>query len=109
MTQTTAALQRPANATSNPFTEISRTYKRPLDAVEGESFRWESVQRPWKRDHRGTRSSLLCFLQIPEAIAPRTRAGQAPPWLSLQAMCWHRCTLCHQPGLFEYSDTCSIS
>ncbi|KAI0302241.1 CwfJ C-terminus 2-domain-containing protein-like protein [Russula brevipes] len=49
---TTTAPQRPANATTNPFTDIPRVDKRPFDAAEGENFRWGSVQRPWKRNHK---------------------------------------------------------
>lgn len=42
---------RPANATKNPFTQLRSTHgqKRPLDADEGENFRWGNVRQNNKR------------------------------------------------------------
>lgn len=43
---------RPANATANPFTDVSaRLHKRQLEN-EGENFRWGGVQQPGKRIRR---------------------------------------------------------
>ncbi|KAI9446701.1 CwfJ C-terminus 1-domain-containing protein-like protein [Lactarius indigo] len=50
--QTKEASSRPTNATPNPFTKRPRAYKRPLEAAEDQTFRWENVQRS-KRSHTG--------------------------------------------------------
>ena len=48
---------RPNNATKNPFTElVQRAQKRPLEANEGENFRWGNQKIPSKR----TRTSMSC-------------------------------------------------
>ncbi|KAH9079155.1 CwfJ C-terminus 1-domain-containing protein-like protein [Lactarius deliciosus] len=50
--QATEASSRPANATPNPFTNRPRAHKRPFEAAEHQTSRWENVQRS-KRSHTG--------------------------------------------------------
>ncbi|KAH9966399.1 CwfJ C-terminus 1-domain-containing protein-like protein [Russula dissimulans] len=57
--QMTATSSQLANTTSNPFTDITRTNKRPMDRAEGETSRWESVPRPLKRNHRDLKATIL--------------------------------------------------
>lgn len=49
MTATSAAVVRPPNATKNPFTQIVRPPKRPIEESEVENFIWGAVQQPVKR------------------------------------------------------------
>jgi len=76
--QMTAASSRVVDTTSNPFTDIPRTYKRPIDTVEGESFRWERLPRPLKRNHRGMHSIIFCLFQDLKATHLEGERGKPP-------------------------------
>ena len=76
--QMTAASSQLVNTTSNPFTDIPRTYKRPIDTVEGEPFRWERVPRPLKRNHRGMHSIICCPFQYLKATLLEEEQGKPP-------------------------------
>ncbi|OBZ69111.1 Zinc finger CCCH domain-containing protein 59 [Grifola frondosa] len=45
-TETTAPPPRPANSTKNPFTEMQRAPKRPLESDAGQDYRWGDIQQP---------------------------------------------------------------
>jgi len=90
----TAESLRPANATSNPFVDIPRTYKRPLASVEGEASESGSVQWPWKRNNKGLCTDSRLFPRNLKTSSLGEEQGKPAPG--------YRCKRC------DGTDVCSF-
>jgi len=82
MTQSSSTVvARPANVTKNPFTQIVRPPKRPIEESEGENFRWGNVRQPGKRSRIG--ESSMCWDLWPYSWFCLSTRGtwKTAPWI----------------------------
>ena len=79
VTSSSTAIARPANATKNPFTQIVRPLKRPIEDSEGENFIWGSVRQPGKRSRIGEPRECGFYGYFDSSVVAQGEPGKPPP------------------------------